>query len=174
SILWDMERREIHALIQSDIVVDNLTAGVINGRITDGDGMVIRIYGKESVVMASFGYVDSIESKWRIVTKPSDGYFTFQVPEKYSDADYVKLWVNSNSFSIRPGENSSGNAESYRDQGNEIRVNDDGIFVVNGAPPLSFIDLSSDEGLALQHFSVYQGGIDAKVTSARGIHSFDG
>lgn len=175
SVIWDSKPTGIHALIQSQLRVDNVTGDVIYGRITDVNGTVIGIYGKESVIMARFGYVDGAQGKWQIVTKPSNGLFSFVIPPKYVDADYVNLWVNPNSFSIRPGtHNPENNTSSYYEQGTEIEVNNEGIFVVRGAPPLSFIDVSSDEGLHLQHFPVYQGSIDAKVTSAQGLHYLNG
>lgn len=174
SIIWDLDRREIHALIQSRIVVDNVTDGVITGRITDGYGNAIGIYGRESVVMARFGYANGMVGKWLIVTKPDNGHFAFEIPSKYADADRVEVWINSNSFSIKPDKNPGENNTSwYRDFGTEVQVSDDGIFVIRGAPPLSFIDLSSDEGLDIQEFPVYQSEIDARVTSSRGLYNLD-
>ena len=172
NLSWDPDLRIIHSHIQSQIKIDNITDGTIYGRIADADGTTIGIYGKESVIMAKFGYANGLQGKWNIVAKPSGGFFSFAIPTKYADADFVKLWVNTNSFAIQPGiyDTEASQSERYIQNGNTIEVNSDRIFVIHGAPPLPSVDVSSDEGIELQHFAVYQGQIDVTVSSAMVSH----
>ena len=165
---WESHPTRVHALVQSQIRISNITDDSIRGDITDPNGTSLCIDGKESVIMARFCYDSGTHSKWKIVAKPSNGLFEFTIPPRYADADYVKLWTNANSFVVQ-GTRGSTEAE-YRVQGAEIAVNDDGIFVIRGAPPLAFVNVSSDEGLDLQEFPVYQGQIKVKVTGAQAIH----
>jgi hypothetical protein len=119
--------------------------------------------------MARFGYYDGLASKWQIVARPSGGFFSFAIPAKYVEADYVDLWTNSNNFVIQPSTQTT-ESENYVQHGNSIEVNSDRIFVIHGAPPLPFVNVSGDEGREMQQFAVYQGQIGVTVSSARAVH----
>jgi hypothetical protein len=76
TLSWDQDLQIIRSHVQSQIRIDNVTGDTINGRITDANGTTIGIYGKESVVMAKFGYANGFQGKWNIVAKPSGGFFS--------------------------------------------------------------------------------------------------
>jgi hypothetical protein len=97
---WDAEDRIVYAKLAPKIVVHEL-ADHLAGKIVDESGNVLSFYGGESVVMVKFGTDDSFVGDWRIATTPVDG--TFEIPlsgEESQKWDYVRLWINSNSFDV--------------------------------------------------------------------------
>lgn len=85
------------------IVITNVTDGTIEGRIVDSRaGHLLEVYGKESAIMAKFGRDNGFSGEWQFAGKPGNGRFVIQIPDKHRDADYVRLYVNSNSFSVSP------------------------------------------------------------------------
>ena len=168
-LIWDSDHRTIHALIQSKINIREVAENIILGSITDINGTILEMYGKESVIMARFGYESGEQGNWDIVSRPSKGLFSFTIPEKYLDADHVKLWVNSNSFVIQPLASNS-NTTSYYTSGTRIDLHDDGNFIISGLPPLSFVNVAGDDGLDMQEFPVYQSQIHARITSSMDLY----
>jgi hypothetical protein len=99
---WD-ERNELVAKIDSQIILTNITDTHIEGKITSkNSNYTLAMYNDESIVKAQFGYNSGLEGDWYIAARPSNGMFSIEIPEEYSDTDYVKLWVNSNSFVMEP------------------------------------------------------------------------
>jgi len=101
---WN-ERNELVAKIDSQIILTNITDTHIEGKITSkNSNYTLAMYNDESIVKAQFGYNSGLKDDWYIAARPSNGIFSIEIPEEYSDADYVKLWVNSNSFLMQPPE----------------------------------------------------------------------
>lgn len=86
--------------IDAGIVIINATEDRIEGKVVDSNGNLLDMYDLESVIMATFGY-DSKRNTQTYTTIPQQGTFAIEIPEEYSDADYVKLWVNGNTYTIK-------------------------------------------------------------------------
>lgn len=86
--------------IDAGIVIINATEDRIEGKVVDSNGNLLDMYDRESVIMATFGY-DSKRNTQTYTTIPQQGTFAIEIPEEYSDADYVKLWVNGNTYTIK-------------------------------------------------------------------------
>jgi hypothetical protein len=101
---WDDRTGQLAASLKSAIVITNVTDSSIEGKITsaNNNNHTLHVYNDESVVMAQFGYDNEYKGDWQIATKPAGGMFSIDIPAEYADADYVKLWVNSNTFVMQP------------------------------------------------------------------------
>ncbi|MEO9294896.1 MAG: hypothetical protein ABI347_04780 [Nitrososphaera sp.] len=102
---WYLESstRQMTVAVTPKIVITNVTDDTIEGKIVDSrTGHLLEMYGKESVIMAKFGRDNGFSGEWYIAGKPVNGKFVIQIPGEYRDADYVRLYVNSNSFSVSP------------------------------------------------------------------------
>ncbi len=102
---WYLESStsQMTVAVTPKIVITNVTDDTIEGKIVDSrTGYLIEVYGKESVIVAKFGSDKGFSGEWYIAGKPVNGKFVIQIPDKYRDADYVRLYVNSNSFSVSP------------------------------------------------------------------------
>lgn len=90
----------IEGYLRPQILVEN-EDGMITGSIVAPSGDTLRMYGEESRLVVTYGYDSGKTSRMFLVT-PENGEFSFEVPEEYSDAGYVKIWSNGHAFSVKP------------------------------------------------------------------------
>lgn len=98
---WNPSTNGIDGYMRPQIIVESVTGGVIEGRIATPSGDTLPMYGKDSRILASYGYDSGTESP-QFSAMPEKGEFSIEIPEDYVDADYVELWVNGHSFQIKP------------------------------------------------------------------------
>lgn len=101
--LLESSTHQMTVAVTPRIVVTNVTDDTIEGKIIDSrTGHLLEMYGKESVIMAKFEHDNGFSGEWYIEGKPVNGKFVIQIPDKYRDADYVRLYVNPNIYSVKP------------------------------------------------------------------------
>jgi hypothetical protein len=78
--------------------------------------------------------------------------------------------VNSNNFAIQPGKITS---EVYKFGENTLRINEDGILVLSGAPHSPNVNVGGKLSDDLKDFLVYEVGISVRVNSAKTLYEID-
>lgn len=101
--IWDPDLRRSMGLIKPQIIIQNETAGRIDGYIADVNGTRLDFFKGEQFAMASFGYDNGVVSKWELADAVIDGYFTIEIPDSHKEADFVRIYIGNNQYTVNDG-----------------------------------------------------------------------
>lgn len=97
---WDSDLRKTVGLITPQIVIQNETASRLEGYIADANGTRLSMYDDGmQVVMAKF-IGSNFASKWEIADRIHDGYFAIDIPERYMEAETVRIYIGNFDYTI--------------------------------------------------------------------------
>jgi hypothetical protein len=100
---WDSDRRKTIGLMSPQIVIQNETSEGLEGYIADANGTRLAIYDGEQVVQVRFAFDSGMISSWELAGRVHDGYFTINIPEKYKDAQTVRIFIGKNQYNVNNG-----------------------------------------------------------------------
>ncbi|MEW6604577.1 MAG: hypothetical protein AB1351_07800 [Thermoproteota archaeon] len=110
---WDSERRRTYGLITPQIVVQNETFDRLEGYIADADGTRLEMYDGEQVVQVRFLSNNSVASNWELAGRVHDGYFAIEIPEKYREAEVVRIFIGNHRYVVNDGTITTPQTEVY-------------------------------------------------------------
>jgi len=96
---WKPEVRKNIGIIFSQIIVENETADRIDGYMADANGTRLEMYN-DQYVMVKYTYDMGPKSEWELAGKTHDGYFSFDIPENYRDAQTIGIFIGGYSYKI--------------------------------------------------------------------------
>ncbi|HXG06502.1 MAG TPA: hypothetical protein VNI77_04155 [Nitrososphaera sp.] len=111
--LWDENRRRTYGLINPQIMIQNETADRLEGYIADASGTRLDIYDGEQVVHVRFIFDNGFASDWQIAGRVKDGYFAIDIPERYRDAESVRIIIGTNQYTVDNGTRTTPQTEVY-------------------------------------------------------------
>jgi hypothetical protein len=97
---WDADLRKNIGMITPLIVIENETSDRLEGYIADANGTRLMIYDGQQVVMSKFMFDSGLVSRWEIVDRIHDGYFAIDIPEKYSKAETVRIYIGNFQYTV--------------------------------------------------------------------------
>jgi hypothetical protein len=100
---WDPERGRTVGIITPQIVIQNETADRLEGFIADANGTRLDVYDGEQVVQVRFMFDNGVGSKWEVTGRVHDGYFSIDIPEKFRDAEIVRIYVGNHKYTVNNG-----------------------------------------------------------------------
>jgi hypothetical protein len=100
---WDSERRKTYGVINPQIVIQNETADRLEGYIADANGTRLEMYDGEQVVQIRYLSNSSAGTGWELAGRVHDGYFAIDIPEKYRDAEVVKIYIGNHMYIVNDG-----------------------------------------------------------------------
>jgi hypothetical protein len=100
---WDPERRRTYGLVTPQIIVQNETFDRIEGYIADSNGTRLDMYDGEQVVQIRFLSDTTVASRWELSGRVHDGYFAVDIPEKYRDAEIVRIYIGNHMYVVNDG-----------------------------------------------------------------------
>lgn len=100
--LWDSDRRKTVGLITPKVVIQNETADRLEGYVADANGTRLDMYDEHVVHIRYLSNVTA-NSDWEIAGRVNDGYFATDIPEKYRDAEVVKIYIGNNYYTVDNG-----------------------------------------------------------------------
>lgn len=98
--IWDGDLHKNVGLITPQIVIQNETADRLEGYIADANGTRLAMYDSSQIVMARFMYDTGFVSRWDIVDRVNEGYFAIDIPEKYKDAETVRIHIGNFQYTV--------------------------------------------------------------------------
>jgi hypothetical protein len=107
---WDTNERETVGLITPIIVIENETSDRLEGYVADANGTRLDMYDGDQVVKVRYGYDGAALSKWELAAWINDGYFSIEIPQKHRDADFVRMYIGNNDYSVDDGDVNTKNA----------------------------------------------------------------
>ena len=100
---WDSDRRRTVGMIHPQLVIQNETADRIEGFVADSNGTRLDMYDGEQVVHVRFMSNSSVASGWEIAGRVNDGYFAIDIPEKYREAEVVRIYIGNHHYTVNDG-----------------------------------------------------------------------
>ena len=100
--LWDEDRRRTYGLITPQIVIQNETADRLEGYVADANGTRFGIYN-DHVLNIRYLSNTSASSGWEMAGRVNEGYFAIDIPEKYRDAQVIKIYIGNNHYTVNNG-----------------------------------------------------------------------
>lgn len=100
---WDGKIRKSIGLIKPQLVIENESAGMLEGYVADTKGTRLAFYDGDQVAMAAFAYDDGRRSQWQMGDTIRGGNFTITIPESWKDADFVKIYIGNNQYTVNDG-----------------------------------------------------------------------
>jgi hypothetical protein len=101
--LWDSERRRTYGLMTPKIVIQNETADRLEGYIADASGTRLEMYDGEQIVFVRFLSNSSAASGWQTAGRVHDGYFAIDIPERYKEAEIVRIHIGTHRYTVDNG-----------------------------------------------------------------------
>jgi hypothetical protein len=100
---WDSDLLRSVGRITPTIVIENQTSDRLEGYIGDINGTRLTMYDGDQVVMVRFLYDGGLTSDWIMAGKIYEGYFAIDIPEKYKDADTVRITIGGHHYVVDDG-----------------------------------------------------------------------
>lgn len=111
--LWDEDRRRTYGLTTPQIVIQNETADRLEGFIADANGTRLSIYDGQQVIHVRYMSNSGIASGWEMAGRVHDGYVVIDIPEKYRQAEIVKIYIGTNQYIVDDGTPTTPQTEVY-------------------------------------------------------------
>jgi hypothetical protein len=100
---WDTEKNRTYGIITPQIVVQNETADRLEGYIADANGNRLEMYDGEQVVHVRYLSNSSTPSEWEMAGRVHDGYFAIDIPQKYKEAEIVRIYIGNHKYTVDNG-----------------------------------------------------------------------
>ena len=101
--IWDEDRRITYGLITPQIIIQNETTDRLEGFVADANGTKLEFYDADQVVHARFISNSSGPSSWQMAGRVQDGLFAIDIPETYQDAEFVRIMIGNNQYTVNNG-----------------------------------------------------------------------
>jgi hypothetical protein len=110
---WDEDRRRTYGLITPQIVIQNETVDRLEGFVADANGTRLEFYDGDQVVHVRFMSNSSGASGWQIAGRVHDGYFAIDIPERNREAEFVRIMIGNNQYTVNNGTPTTAPTEVY-------------------------------------------------------------
>jgi hypothetical protein len=99
---WDSELRRTVGMITPQIIIQNETADRLEGYIADANGTRLEMYDEHYLHIRYLSNT-SAGSDWELAGKANDGYFAIDIPERYRDAEIIRIYASNNYYRVDNG-----------------------------------------------------------------------
>lgn len=111
--LWDGDRRRTYGLITPQIIIQNETADKLEGFVADANGTRLEMYDGDQIVHVRYISNSSGASGWQMAGRVHDGYLSIDIPERYREAEVVRLYIGSNQYTVNNASPTTAPTEVY-------------------------------------------------------------
>lgn len=111
--VWDEDRRRSYGLITPQVIIQNETADRLEGFVADASGTRLDVYDGDQIVHVRFISNNSAASDWQMAGRVQDGYFAIDIPERYRDAEFVRIIIGNNQYTVNNGTPTTPQTEVY-------------------------------------------------------------
>jgi hypothetical protein len=101
--IWDSDLRRNMGVIKPQIVIENETAGRLDGYIADQSGTRLAFYSGEQVVMVSYAFDNGAITDWERAGSIHGGNFTINISDSNKEADAARIFIGNNQYTVNDG-----------------------------------------------------------------------